>query len=308
MNSMKKEGYFDSKGKGRIYYCSWEPQERPKAIVQLVHGIAEHVKRYDAFASFLAEKGFLVVAEDHMGHGNSLTKDGIRGYFNGGWFAAVDDTYFLLQQTKAQFPDVPYILFGHSMGSFMARTILEKYPDSGIKGCVISGTGWMPEAVLKAGSAISEAVCKISGETKPSQFLQSLVFGGYNKRVEHPKTPHDWLSRDTKIVDAYANDPLCGFIPAAGLIRDMLGGILYIQKKDNLRKMDRQLPVCFVSGGEDPVGNYGDGVLKSADKFKKIGMEHITTKIYPLCRHEVLNEINRNEVYQDLLTWMESVL
>lgn len=305
---MLKEGYFASCGKGRIHYCRWEPRSTPRAVVQLVHGIAEHVKRYDEFASFLARMGFLVVAEDHMGHGQSLERDGVRGYFHDGWFAAVDDTYRLLQQTKEEFPELPYILFGHSMGSFMARTILEKYPDSGIQACVICGTGWMPEMVLAAGSVACKAVCRMSGETNQSQFLQTLVFGGYNKRVEHPRTSHDWISRDTKTVDAYADDPLCGFIAAAGLIRDMLGGIQYIQRKENLDRMDRQLPVLFIAGGDDPVGNYGEGVRKAADVFAKIGMESVTTKIYPLCRHEVLNELNKKEVYQDLLTWMESVL
>jgi len=305
---MHRGAYYDSCGKGKIYYCRWEPQASPKGVVQLVHGIAEHVKRYEEFASFLTNQGFLVVAEDHMGHGLSLDKNGIQGYFHGGWFNAVADTYQLLQLIKTEYPNIPYILMGHSMGSFMVRTILEIYPETEINGCIISGTGWMLDSLLTAGSIVCNAVCKLAGETKPSRLLQSVVFGGYNKRIEHPRTPFDWLSRDSQVVDAYVSDPLCGFIAAAGLIRDMLGGIRYIQQKDNLNNMNPALPILFIAGGDDPVGDYGNGVRKAAANFERIGMSSVMTKIYPLCRHEVLNEINRKEVYHDVLDWIVSVL
>ena len=302
---MYKDQYFLSKA--RIHVCRWEPQGQPKAIVQIVHGIAEYAARYDAFAEFLTDRGFLVVAEDHMGHGGSICESGVQGYFDGGWFAAVGDTYRLLEQTKGEFPNVPYFLFGHSMGSFMVRTILQEYPDCGIAGCVICGTGWLPEPVVKTGLQLSKAVCKKSGEKASSKFLNGIVFAGYNKRVERPQTPHDWLNRDAKAVAAYEADPLCGFIPSAGLLRDMLTGIVHIQKKENLNKMRKDTPVFFIAGGDDPVGGYGNGVRKTADKFKMCGMENVSCKIYPLCRHEILNEINRTEVYFDVLKWMEKL-
>ena len=148
--AMREEHWYDSCGAGKIHYCKWLPDGEPKAILQIVHGIAEFVERYDGFASYLAELGFVVVAEDHMGHGKSINGEGIQGYFHGGWMNAVQDTYQLLEMTRAAYPGLPFILFGHSMGSFMARTILCKYPDSGISAAVICGTGWQPTFAMPA--------------------------------------------------------------------------------------------------------------------------------------------------------------
>lgn len=305
---MREDNYFDSCGAGKIHACVWTGLCEPKAVVQLVHGIGEHVLRYDDFAEYLCDQGFAVVAEDHMGHGSSTTEDGIRGYFHGGWFAAVDDSMKLMELTKARFDGIPYFLFGHSMGSFMVRTILSKYPDSGIAGCIICGTGWQSPALLSVGIPACKLICRKEGEKTPSELLHRLVFGGYNKRVEHLRTESDWLTRDDRIVDAYVADPLCGFVPSAGLMRDMMTGISYIQKKENLVHMNKQTPVFFIAGGDDPVGEYGKGVRKCAQEFKEAGMEFVSTRIYPLCRHEIHNEINREEVYEDVQSWMEGLI
>lgn len=305
---MRKDIYYNSCGAGKIHACRWMPEGEPKAVVQIVHGIAEHILRYDDFANYLNSLGYLVVAEDHMGHGGSIGDEGIQGYFHGGWFAAVEDTYRLLTDTKKEYPALPYVLFGHSMGSFMTRTILQEHPDSGIDACILSGTGWMPEALLNVGSAVCKAVCRVGDETKPNEKLQGIVFGGYNKKVEHPRTPYDWLSRDKKAVDAYMEDPLCGFTASAGLLRDMLSGILYIQKRENLCRMDKTLPVRFISGGDDPVGSYGEGIKKAETAFNEAGMEQVSEKIYPLCRHELLNELNKREVYEDTARWLAAII
>ena len=305
---MRQDIWFDSKGAGKIHACRWEPEGQPRAVVQILHGIAEFVERYDDFANFLTTKGVLVVAEDHMGHGQSINGVGIQGYFHGGWFTAIEDSMQLMEDTKAEFPDTPYILFGHSMGSFMARTILCKYPDCGLTAAVICGTGWQPAAAMPAMVKLVEGICKLSGEDKPNETLQKLIFGSYNKRVEHPRTPYDWLTRDDKIVDAYIAHPLCGFIPTAGLLRDMMKGMLYIEQKENLSNMQKNLPVFFIAGGDDPVGPYGKGVHTCADAFRKVGMEDVSVRIYPLCRHEILNEINREQIYQDVWKWIEKYL
>lgn len=298
---MRTDHYFDSLGEGKIRYCKWLPEGQVKAVVQILHGIAEHVERYDDFANYLTGLGIAVVADDHMGHGKSMVT---QGYFAGGWFTAVADSYHLLEITKAEFPEVPYVLFGHSMGSFMARTILAKYPESGIAAAIICGTGWMPTAVLKAGKAMGSAVCKLKGERNPSNLLHGIMFGSYNQKVEHPRTPCDWLSRDEKVVDAYVADPLCGFTESAGLARDMLTGILYIQQPESLAQMNKELPVLFIAGGDDPVGGYGAGVRQAAAAFRNAGMQHVSERIYPLCRHEILNEINKQEVYEDIAHWL----
>ena len=303
---MREDCWFDSCGAGKIHGCRWSPEGEPKAVLQIVHGIAEYIERYDGFAEFLTRRGFLVVAEDHMGHGQSIGSEGVQGYFTGGWFNAVADSYHLLEMTKAEYPELPYVLFGHSMGSFMARTILCKYPDSGIDAAIICGTGWQPAFALPAVIKIVEGECKKVGETNPSARLQNLVFGGYNKRVEHPRTEFDWLTRDAGIVDDYIAHPLCGFTASTGLLRDMMTGILYIEQPKNLAAMRKDLPVFFIAGGDDPVGSYGKGVRKAADAFRKAGMTDVDVHIYPLCRHELLNEINREEIYGDILQWLSA--
>ena len=305
---MRTEHYFDSQGKGKIHYVKWAPQAQPKAIVQIIHGIAEHAGRYEDLAAYLNSQDILVVAEDHMGHGLSM-KTGTQGYFDGGWFTAAADCHKLTELTMEEYPNVPYILYGHSMGSFMARTILAKYPQSGIRAAVICGTGWQPRPALPAMIRLVELICRKNGEQAPSEALQQLVFGGYNKKVEHPRTKSDWLTRDSAVVDAYEAHPLCGFTPSAGLIRDMLQGLRYIEQPENLGRMEKTLPVFFIAGGDDPVGNYGKCVEQAAKAFRKAGMERVCLRLYPLCRHEILNEINKEEVYQDVLEFInKSVL
>ncbi len=301
---MRTDHYFDSCGAGKIHYCRWTPEGEPKAILQIVHGIAERVERYDHFASYLNSLGYLVVAEDHMGHGKSLDENGVRGYFHGGWFAAVEDTCRLMHDTMAEHPGLPYVLFGHSMGSFMARTILAKYPDCGISAAIICGTGWMPTAALPVMVKVMEGICKKNGEQNPVQQLDDMVFGGYNKRIENVRTPKDWLTRDESVVDAYIADPMCGFVASCGLLRDMVKGIYYNQQTKNLKNMKKHLPVFFIAGQEDPVGPYGKGVEQAVAAFKKAGMINVACKLYPDCRHEILNELNREEVYQDIASWL----
>ena len=230
---MREDFWFDSCGAGRIHVCRWMPEAEPKAVFQIVHGIAEVAERYDAFAQVLAQRGFVVVADDHMGHGQSVGEGDTNGYFTGGWFSAVADSYHLLELTKAEFPNLPYVLFGHSMGSFMARTILCKYPDSGIDAAIICGTGWQPAFALPAVIKVVESVCKKVGETNPNETLHKLVFGGYNRKVEHPRTEFDWLTRDTRIVDAYIAHPMCGFTETTGLLRDLMTAALDCFRKDD---------------------------------------------------------------------------
>ena len=305
---MRTDIWYESKGAGQIHACRWTPETQPKAVLQIVHGIAEFVERYDDFARHLNSLGYVVVAEDHMGHGQSINGEGIQGYFHGGWFTAVEDTMTLMRDTMQAYPDVPYVLFGHSMGSFMARTVLCKYPDSGIAAAVICGTGWQPVFALPALIKVVETIAAKTGETKTNEKLQNMVFGSYNNKVEHPRTSYDWLTRDAKIVDAYIAHPLCGFTASSGLLRDMMKGIHYIEQPKNLANMRKNLPVFFIAGGDDPVGSYGKGIHQSADAFRKAGMTDVSVKVYPLCRHEILNEINKEEVYADVTRWIEKKL
>lgn len=288
-----------------IHCCRWTPAGEIRGVVQIVHGIAEYVERYTPFAEYLNARGILVVAEDHMGHGGSINNGGIQGYFHGGWEAAVNDTHTLMEMTMAEFPDVPYAVFGHSMGSFMTRTLLYRWPEEKLSAAVICGTGWQSKAALAVGRNVCGIVCRKYGEKTPVEALQKLVFGSYNNRVEHPQTPFDWLCRDRVQVQAYIDHPLCGFTASCGLLRDMLGGMAANQDPKNLAKMNRALPVYFIAGGDDPVGSYGEGVQKTADAFRKSGMEDVSCRIYPLCRHEILNEINKEEIFANTAQWLE---
>ena len=186
----------------------------------------------------------------------------------------------------------------------MVRTMLCKYPNCGISAAIISGTAWMHRGILNSGIAAATLVGKRQGFDSPSNMLNQMMFGGYNNRIEHQRTACDWLTRDAKIVDAYVADPLCGFTVTAGLARDMMTGLKYIQEPENLEKMEKQLPVLFIAGSDDPVGNYGQGVKKTVQAFTQAGMENITMRLYPMCRHEVLNELNREGVYNDVLKWL----
>lgn len=304
---MLRDLYYPSSGKGIIHACRWEPEGQIKGVIQIVHGIAEYAMRYDDFASFLNSKGFLVIAEDHMGHGRSGGKGCIKGYFYGGWHCAVEDTYQLLENTRAEFPDVPYILLGHSSGSAMVRTLLISYPKCDLSGTVICGTGWMQEAVLQTTLAIVKTASRMNDHKSIHPSILKILLGGLNRKVEHPRTEFDWLSRDHSQVDAYIDDVMYGFTISSGLVRDLLDGIAFTQKPVNLQRMNMSTPVYFISGGDDPVGEYGSGVRKTANKFRKIGMQRVYYRIFPLCRHEILNEINKQEIYEDILNWIHII-
>ena len=298
-----KEFEFPSQGAGMIHAYRWEPESKPVAVVQLIHGIAEHLMRYDDFARYLNSKGYLVVGEDHMGHGKSHGGTAPL-YFDGGWTAAAEDSYTLLRRTREEFPDLPYFLFGHSMGSFLTRTLLFLHPEADLSGAVICGTAWQPKPVLGAGRALCAIEAKRLGTTAHSKLLTRLIFGAYNVKFKDHRTPNDWICSSAEVVDRYGADPLCGGEATVGLTKDMLGGIAMIQKKSNLKKMPRALPVFFIAGKSDPVGSMGKGVQKAYEKFKSAGMEHVEVKLYD-GRHEILNEDHHEVIYTDVLAFLE---
>ncbi len=287
----------------RVRRC--DPDCEPKGIVQLVHGIAEHIERYDDFAAFLARNGYIVVGNDHLGHGKSIVNEDDLGFFaeKNGWDIAVGDMNKLHQMMKAERPEIPYIFFGHSMGSFLTRTYMIRYR-ANYDAVILSGTGQQPKAVVAAGYAFGKLEAKNKGPRYKSEKVNQLAFGKYNDGFTAPRTISDWLSRDEAEVDKYINDPLCGYIPSVGLFTDMLGGIAFISKHRNVSRMKKDIPVYFMSGDKDPVGENGRGVLRAYRTFLKAGMTDVTMKLYHDGRHEMLNEINKEEVYQDILDWI----
>lgn len=303
-----KDFYFNSStGKNKIHARMCVPDAEPRAIVQIIHGIAEYIDRYDEFMSFLADNGIIAVGTDHLGHGKSIESEEQTGFFayDNGWDYAVRDEEVLRLAMHENYPELPIIVFGHSMGSFMARTLLIRYPDA-FNAAIISGTSNQGAALVNGGLFMGNLVTGLKGAHHYSKFLNNLAFGSYNKIYDNPKTEYDWLSRDEANVQKYIDDPLCGFIPSCSLFRDMMTGVKFITNKKNLTAMNKDMPVYFMSGDMDPVGECGKGVQKAYNNFLEAGMKDVSIKLYPGGRHEMLNEINKDEVYTDILAWLDS--
>lgn len=299
-----------SDGKTMLHVNRWVPKEQPvRAVVQIAHGVAEYGKRYAPFAEFLCQKGFAVVANDHLGHGLSQIKDAPPLYFGekDGWRHVVEDLELLRRRTASEFPGKPYILFGHSMGSFLARTHLIRYPDA-LDGCVLCGTGNPGAATIAGGKLVAAHAVKKVGAGGYSKRADDLAFGTYNKKFRPNRTSSDWLSASEKNVDAYLADPLCGGSTSAGLLRDMLEGLSFITDRKNLSRMNPKLPVLFIAGQDDPVGGMGKGVRKACENFQKAGLMNVRLRLYDGMRHEILNEEAKMNVYLDVLDWLEELV
>lgn len=300
--------YFDSStGKNRIHVRRCIPDVPVRGVVQIMHGIAEYIERYDGFMTFLAENGFVAVGTDHLGHGKSIESPEQQGFLadKNGWDYMIKDEEILRLAMKKTYPCVPFILFGHSMGSFMARTHLIRYSGA-FDAAIISGTGNQGAALVNGGLFFGNLVTAVKGAHHYSNFLNNLAFGSYNKAYENPRTAYDWLTRNEEVVDKYIADPLCGFVPSCSLFRDMMTGVKFITNVGNLGAMDKDTPVFFISGDMDPVGENGKGVTLAYENFRKAGMKDVSIKLYKGGRHEMLNEINYLEVYDDILTWINS--
>lgn len=311
MTNMTEFTFLSTDGKTQLHGMRWEPEGGSvRAVLQICHGVAEHIARYDAFARYLNGLGIAVVGHDHLGHGLSLPEGGTPVYFGAGntWNTVVDDIYVLHQRIRLWYPDVPLCIMGHSMGSFLTRTYLIRYPGT-VKAAVIMGTGWQPKAVIAGGMAVAKAVGAVVGENGTSDLVTNLAFGAYNKLFAPNRTSCDWLSADEDNVDAYMADPLCGADATVGLFRQMLSGIRFNQKLSNLRQMGPRIPVLFVAGEKDPVGDCGNGVRRTYQEFRRAGVQDCTLKLYPGLRHEILNEkAQQQQIFEDIGQWLTSKL
>lgn len=311
MTNMTEFTFLSTDGKTQLHGMRWEPDGGSvRAVLQICHGVAEHIARYDAFARYLNGLGIAVVGHDHLGHGLSLPEGGTPVYFgeSNTWNTVVDDIYVLHQRIRLWYPDVPLCIMGHSMGSFLTRTYLIRYPGT-VKATVIMGTGWQPKAVIAGGMAVAKAVGAVVGENGTSDLVTNLAFGAYNKLFAPNRTSCDWLSADEGNVDAYMADPLCGADATVGLFRQMLSGIRFNQKLSNLRQMDPRIPVLFVAGEKDPVGDCGNGVRRTYQEFRRAGVQDCTLKLYPGLRHEILNEkAQQQQIFEDIGQWLTSKL
>lgn len=307
LRMVKKEEFtFDSRdGQSKIHAVRWIPEGKVICILQIVHGMAEYIERYEEVARYFAEKGILVTGEDHLGHGKSVTENGTYGFFcnQDPATVVVRDVHRLKKMTQEDYPGIPYVILGHSMGSFILRNYLFRY-GKGIQGAIICGTGSQPTALIKCSKALATIQGALLSQKHIAKMLDKMAFGNYNKKIADRRTDFDWLCRDEKVVDAYVKDPLCGFTFTVNGFKTLFTLIDRLNKTENLENMPKELPIYFIAGEKDPVGNYGEGVRKAYDSFQKAGMENVSLKLYPEDRHELLNELDKYQVYEDLYPWI----
>lgn len=304
---IKEELEFDSRdNETKIRGIQYTPEDKaPIMVVQIIHGMAETAERYEPFAEFLTSKGCVVVINEHLGHGKSVKEGNPLGYFcdRDPATVVVRDVHRLKKNTQNRFTGLPYVIVGHSMGSYILRNYIEQY-GKGIDAAVLSAPGYQSQGLLSAMSVIIGLQSLLFGEKHVAKFLDQVAFGKHNARITKQRTNFDWLSRDEKIVDAYIADPLCGFtftVNGFRTLKDLASRAIDSKKLANI---PAKLPIMILSGNQDPVGSYGQAVPKIVEDLNKVGVEDITVKMYPECRHELLNEPEKEEVMQDIFAFL----
>lgn len=313
--SMMDEGFAWSDGTWRngscIYVRKWslESNGKPRGIVLIAHGMGEHIGRYESFAKKLTEHGYVVYGSDFLGHGRTHMDCNSTGHVRG--YLGVDGFHGMVQSLQQvhklaakAYPRTPIILFGHSMGSFAVHAFVEDY-GSGVDGVILSGSAGKQNPLINLGILLASITASRWGEQAESPLIERLMFGPYNRRIRPRLSKRDWLSRDAVEVQSFLNDSLCNFILTAGSLRDLYHGLKEIHRKEKMSKIPKDLPFLLVSGRECPLGNYGRGIRSLAKSLRKQSIQDIEVKLYPGARHELLHEVNRDEVYEDILRWLD---
>ncbi len=301
-------GTFQSSYKKKpVYYYIYKPDGPIRAIVQLSHGMCEHVGRYEEFARFLTERGILFCGHDHLGHGNTGQTNGEMGFFaeKGGYRYLVKDLYFCTRIIQAKYPNIPYFLMGHSMGSFIARAYLSKYA-AHLTGCILSGTSGRNQ-LSSVAVAVADVIAKAKGEHFRSKYLYQLALGAYNNGFEG-KTNCEWLTRDKAIQEAYLLDEWCQFKFTAAAYRDVFTLVNMINRVEWYHSFPSKLPLYIMSGAQDPVGLKGVTIKQLYYELLMRGHRNVTMRLYEGARHELLNETNREEVSESLYEWITTCI
>lgn len=302
----KERGSFSgSNGVDTVSYLTYTPEGEPKAIVQIAHGMAEHFGRYHAFAEYLVREGFVVCGNDHLGHGETAPGPEDFGYFGekNGWINMMDDLHLLTLKMKQRYGDLPYFLIGHSMGSLLARAYLTYYGKE-LSGTVLIGTsGDNPAA--KAALPLINLISSMKGDRHRSELIYYLAFGNYNKRYEKGSRKLAWMSQDNEVLDAFRADPKCNFILTVAGFRDLMKVLLYVSRKNWAAEVPQKLPVILLSGDMDPVGGFGEGTRQVFKQLQMAKIEDLSLKLYPGLRHEILNEPGNEQIYKDILEWLQ---
>lgn len=276
---------------------------KPKASILILHGMAEHQKRYYAFAQYLVEQGFDVYIYDHRGHGTDKKLSEL-GFFgpSRGYQLVVDDAINISNYIEQNNRCSKFFLFGHSMGSFIARNVIQVHDT--YSGVILMGTAYTPRLMTRSGLMVASLIRRFKGAKHISPYLCNLIFGSKRYTRLSDRTAFDWLSRSHTVVGAYIHDPYCGYTCTASFYHDLLKLISISTKKNLIRQANKELPIYVVSGEKDPVGGYGKEIKKLLSIYKKSGFTNVSSKLYPECRHELLNELNNDEVYTDINQWI----
>ncbi|MFX3674019.1 MAG: alpha/beta fold hydrolase [Paenisporosarcina sp.] len=304
---MKKTIHYVTMSDGQeIYTVVYAPEQDVRGHVHILHGMAEHIGRYEEFASFLTENGYLVSGHDHRGHGQTGQKQEQFGFFTekGGFERVTEDVREILQAVRINIELPPPILFTHSMGTFIGRRYIQKYGHS-ISKIVLSGTRGPLSPVDKAGKWIAIGFAMFQGKKAENHVLNKMSFEKFNSAVSHPGTKFDWLSTDPKQVKNYIDDPLCGFIASNQFFVDLIDGLTKVNDMKEMKQIPKDLPILLISGALDPVGKMGKDLWTVAEQYKKLGVQDVKVVIMEGKRHELLNEVDNKEIYKKVLTWME---
>lgn len=305
---MERFFFIDKEGK-EIKCYKWIPTRKAIGIIQIVHGMTEYALRYDYFAERLCEQGYMVYAHDHRGHGETAGSDDERGYIadNEGFDILVEDAKELTDIIKKDNPDLPIIIFGHSMGSFVSQRYIELYGKE-IDGLILSGTNGKPQLHTKLGILISGIEILLRGRKAKSKLMDKLSFGDFNSNFKPNRTNYDWLCSVDEEVDKYIASSMCGFICSTSFYYDLIRGLWKIHKEKNLNSIPKNLPILIFAGDKDPVGNFGKGIINLYECYKRLGIKNVKYKLYKYGRHEMLNEKNKDEVIDDILEWISTVI
>ena len=300
--------FLSNDGKTAVHAVKWTPaDDEIKAILQISHGMVEFIERYTVFAEYLTNHGYLVVGHDHIGHGQSVASKADWGYFceENPSDIVVADMHKLRILMQEEYPNVPYFMLGHSMGSFMLRKYLAIHHEN-LRGAIIMGTGFIPEKLTSLAMKLTTLVTKLKGSKYRSKLIQSLAFGadykGFDMTGENPE--NSWLTKDVEIVKAYYNEPRCTYMFTVNGYKGLFEAVNFSCNPENVAKISKKLPLFIVSGEQDPVGGLGKGVKQVYDMHKNSGALDVTYKLYENDRHEILNETDRQTVFEDILSWM----
>ncbi len=293
-----------------LHAIRWIPEGDPVAILQIIHGMQEYIDRYDEFANYLAEKGILVIGNDHLGHGKSVGENGTYGFFckNDPATVLVRDAHRLKKMTQEDYPGVPCFILGHSFGSFVAREYITRY-GTGIKGAIIQGTAFVSGGAVSTMKGLVNVLTVLMGEKYRSSMVNNMAFKGYLKNIPNPRTKEDWLSHNEASIDKYIADPACNFVFTLNGFGTMAELLKRVQDVDKMEDIPKELPILITAGKEDPVGNYGEAPEKLYSIYKNdLQIKNVDIKMYDGMRHELQQEIGRETVFADQYEWIQKVL